>query len=352
MSSTAHGNSSTTRRRILALPLICATTLLIGVVGPPTASAAPEAAVPMSTTTNFGVLAGTSVTSTGPTTVDGNLGLSPGTSVTGFSPGQVNGTVNVNDVFATQAIADLSAAYDAGMALPIAATIPEELGGLTVPPGVYDSSSGVFTINGTLILDAEGDPNAKFVFKAPSTLITGDASEVIMINDARTANTLWTVGDSATLGADSTMVGNLLAATSINVMTGAAVHGRILARDGEVTLDSNTITRPVDVPQAIASTTTHGLTSSVNPSVGGEPVTFTVTVTQDFDPDVPTGLVSFRAKRTVLGTALLDANGVATLTTSALGVSRHSITAAYHAADGFLASSTSTPYMQLVQPAA
>ena len=337
-------NSTTTftARRIIAAPLICATTLLIGVIGPPNAIAAPEAPVPMGTTTNFGVLAATTVTNTGSTTIEGGLGLSPGTSVTGFPPGQVNGTINKADTVAEQAQVDLATAYDAAAALPTTATIAEELGGTTVTPGVYDSPAGTFEITGTLTLDAQGDPNAAFIFKAASTVITASASNVDLINDARTSNVLWMVGSSATLGTDSTLAGNILAMTSITVTTGATLNGRALARTGAVTLDSNTIVRPVDTPQSITATTTT-ITSSPNPAEAGQPVTFTATVTPEFDTAVPTGLVTFKEKgRIVIGTGTLDSNGIATFTISTMSVSRHSINANYLGADGFLASKSAS----------
>jgi hypothetical protein len=119
-----------------------------------------------------------------------------------------------------------------------------ELGGTTKTPGVYDSPAGTFGITGTLTLDARGNPNAVFIFKAASTLITASASDVKLINGARAARVFWVVGSSATLGTYSTLRGNVLALASITVTTGVTVRGRTLARTAAVTLDTDTITRP------------------------------------------------------------------------------------------------------------
>jgi hypothetical protein len=202
------------------------------------------APVPLGTAASFAVLAGSTITNTGLTAINGDLGLSPGTSVTGFPPGQVSGDTHVADSIALQAKADLTAAYINAAARPVSATIPVELGGTTQTPGVYDSPAGTFGITGTLTLDAQGDPNAVFIFKAASTLITAAASNVSLVNGAKASNVFWVVGSSATLGAGSTLQGSVLALTSITVTTGTAINGRALARNGAVTLDTDLITDP------------------------------------------------------------------------------------------------------------
>ncbi len=209
----------------------------------------------LGTAGNFAILAYSAVTNTGPTIVTGDVGLSPttGAAITGFPPGAVTGTIytvtaagpagSVSDpVLLTNAKDDLTTAYLDAAGRPTTVTIPTELGGTTLTPGVYDSLSGTFGITGTLTLDGGGDPNAVFIFKAASTLTTAATnSEVVLINGARASNVFWQVGSSATLGTYSTFVGNILALTSITVNTGATVDGRVLARNGAVTLDSNTI---------------------------------------------------------------------------------------------------------------
>ncbi|WP_326560780.1 ice-binding family protein [Micromonospora sp. NBC_01796] len=206
-------------------------------------TSAATAAVSLGTAAQFAVLAASTITNTGPTTVTGDLGLSPGTSVTGFPPGVVNGTQHVADAVAAQAKTDLGTAYD-DAAARVSTTTPVELGGTTKTPGVYESLAGTFGITGALTLDAQGDPGAVFVFKAASTLITASASSVNLVNGARADNVFWIVGSSATLGTYSILRGNILAVASITVTTGVTIEGRALARNAAVTLDSNTITAP------------------------------------------------------------------------------------------------------------
>ncbi|MDP9847526.1 ice-binding family protein [Streptosporangium lutulentum] len=165
------------------------------VATPHAASAA--APVVLGTAADFAVLAGSTVTNTGSTVVTGNLGLSPGTAVTGFPPGTVNGTIHAADADAAQAQVDLTAAYDDAAARTPAATVPTELGGTTVTPGVYTSAAGTFGITGNLTLNAQGDPNTVFVFQAASTLVTASASTVTLTGGAQASNVFWQVGSSA-----------------------------------------------------------------------------------------------------------------------------------------------------------
>jgi Ice-binding-like/HD domain len=199
--------------------------------------------VSLGTAASFAVLAGSTITNTGHSTITGNLGLSPGTAVTGVLAGLLDGTLFAANGTAAQAKNDLAAAYDDVVARPTTETIPVELGGTTQTPGVYDSPAGTFGITGTLTLDAQGDPNAVFIFKAASTLITASASQVNLVNGARASNVFWQVGSSATLGTFSVLRGNVLALASITVTTGTTVDGRMLARTGAVTLDTDVITR-------------------------------------------------------------------------------------------------------------
>ena len=216
-----------------------------------TGSAQAQAPVPLGTADNFAVLAGTTVTNTGPTVVNGDLGVSPATACTGFPApctgppdGTVNGTIHAGDAVAAQAQLDLTDAYNNAAGQPTTATIATELGGQTLGPGVYDSAAGDFAITGTLTLDGQGDPNAIFIFKAASTLDTAAGnSQVDLINGAQSCNVFWQVGSSATLGTNTLFRGNILALTSITATTGAVVDGRLLARNAATTLDTNTVTR-------------------------------------------------------------------------------------------------------------
>jgi hypothetical protein len=223
-----------------AVTVLCAASVLAGGMSPRSASVA-TTPVSLGTAANFAVLAGSTITNTGPTIIAGDLGLSPGSAVTGFPPGQVNGTIHIGDAAAESAKADLTTAYNAAAGTTTTATVPTELGGTTLATGVYDSAAGTFSITGTLTLDGLGDPDAVFIFKTASTLVTASASAVNLINGARAANVFWQVGSSATLGTNSTLEGTVLALTSITATTGVAVTGRLLAINGAVTLDTNTV---------------------------------------------------------------------------------------------------------------
>jgi len=206
-------------------------------------SARAQAPVFLGAADDFGVLGASTVTNTGLTEVTGDVGVSPGTAVTGFPPGIVNGTIYSAGAVAAQAQSDLTAAYNdaEGRACQVDLT-GQDLGGMTLTDGVYCFSSSV-GLTGTLTLDAQGDPNAVFIFQIGSTLTTASASSVNLINGAQSCMVVWQVGSSATLGTTTAFSGNVLALTSNTATTGVTVDGRLLAQNGAVTLDSNTVTR-------------------------------------------------------------------------------------------------------------
>ncbi len=220
------------------------------------------------------------MTNTGPTVITGDLGIHPGSVVTGFPPGIViAGTTHAADAVALQAKDDLVAAYDALDAQGCDQTFPNaaDLVGLTLGPGVYCSASSLF-LSGTLTLDAQFNPNAVWVFKTGSTLITASASTVRMTNGGQQCNVFWEVGSSATLGTTTTFIGNILALTSISLNTGANVSGRVLARNGSVTMDSNTVAPTAcGVPQAGPIPPTVG--KAFNPAIIESGGTSTLTIT-------------------------------------------------------------------------
>ena len=197
----------------------------------------------------FGVLAGSTVTSSGSTVVAGNLGVSPGTAITGITgiapggPGTVTGTINSANALALQAQNELTAAYNAAASAASTATKSGDLGGQTLFAGVYTSSS-TLGITGTVTLDAQNNPNAQFIFQISSGLTTATGSNVSLINGALPANVFWQVGSSATLGTTSSFAGNILALASISLGTGASLQGRALARGGAVTLLGNSVNTP------------------------------------------------------------------------------------------------------------
>jgi hypothetical protein len=201
-----------------------------------------QAPVVLGAATTFTVLAGSTVTNTGATTVNGDLGLSPGTAVTGFPPGIVNGTIYAGAPAAAQAQLALTAAYNDAAGRTVGAIpVAGNLGGQTLTPGLYKSTSSLEISSGDLTLDARGDANAVFIFQMGSTLTMTSARQVILSGGAKAANVFWQVGSSATLGTGSVFKGTILALASITVTTGATVQGRLLARTAAVTLDSNVI---------------------------------------------------------------------------------------------------------------
>lgn len=198
---------------------------------------------------SFGIIAGSTVTNTGPTVVDGNLGLSPGTAVVGFPPGTViNGSIKINDTEANNAKNCLTAAYidAAGRSLNVIVMANGELGGLTLAPGLYKAPGGSFDITSVdLTLDAQGDPNAVWIFQMPSsTLTVGNGVKIILAGGASAKNIFWQVGSSATIGTTAQMKGTIMADQSITLKNGAVLLGRALAMTGAVTLENNAVTIP------------------------------------------------------------------------------------------------------------
>ena len=232
---------------------------------------AAQSAVGLGTATPYAVLAGTTVTNTGPSTISGSVGVSPGAAVVGFPPGLVgNGSIHAADAEAMSAQDDLTTAYnDAAGRGPVIDETGQNLGGQTLTPGVYTASTSM-DLTGTVTLDALGDPAAVFIFQAGSTLLTASSSRVALVGAAQPCNVFWQVGSSATIGTGSTFVGTVMALTSITLQTGATVQGRMLARNGAVTLDTNTFIRPacdLTVPSpAPTATSTPSASPSTSPA--------------------------------------------------------------------------------------
>jgi hypothetical protein len=201
--------------------------------------------VALGTAAAFAVLAASTVTNTGATSVTGDLGLSPGTAVTGFPPGVLTGTLHAADAAAAQAQADLTVAYNAAASQTGGALLAGNLGGQTLTPGLYTSTSSLEVSSGDLTLDAQGDVNAVFLFQMASTFTMTSGRQIILSGGAQAANVFWQVGSSATLGTGSVFKGTILALASITVTTGASVEGRLLARTAAVTLDTNSVTLPI-----------------------------------------------------------------------------------------------------------
>jgi hypothetical protein len=212
-----------------------------------TATLACQAPVPLGSAANFEVLAGSTVTNTGPTIITGgDLGLSPGSAVTGFPPGTLvpPAVMHITDPTAAQAQLDLTTAYVYSAGLSNAAVLPGDMSGLTFTPGLYKTSSTVMLSAGSVTLDAQGNANAVFIFQIGSTLTTIGSTQVILAGGAQAKNVFWQVASSATLGTNSIFMGNIISLQAITLDTGASLTGRALARNAAVTLDSNTVTAP------------------------------------------------------------------------------------------------------------
>ena len=208
-----------------------------------TAQTTSQTPVLMGGAANLAILAGSSITNTGATVITGNMGLSPGTSIGGFPPGILNGTQHINDAIATQAKLDLTAAYNdaAGRTAIDKVTIAGNIGGLTLTPGLYKSTSSLYISSGDLTFDAKGNANAVFIIQIASALTVTSGRKVFLAGGASASNIFWQVGSSATFGTTSSFKGTILAMQSITFDTGATLNGRALARTGNVTMAGNTI---------------------------------------------------------------------------------------------------------------
>jgi hypothetical protein len=260
--------------------------VVIGATWTPAASAATK--VQLGTATSFAVLAGTAVTNVPTSVITGNVGLSPtaGSGYAGLTPAEVSGTIYAVDAtgpggtagnnpgLLTTAKNDLTTAFTTAAGQSPITTFnagDNQLGGQTLVPGVYafgHASTANITAASPLTLDGQGDANAVFVFQASSDLVTASSSVVQLENGAQACNVFWEIGSSATLSSSSTFVGTLMALTSATLNTGATVQGRILARNGAVTLDHNTITAPTACTVAATTPTTAPTTATTAPAGG------------------------------------------------------------------------------------
>ncbi|MBK5244190.1 MAG: DUF3494 domain-containing protein [Eubacteriaceae bacterium] len=270
------------------IPLSLTVLMLIFMIMPTTALASGPTKVELRTTSNFAVLSGMTITNAGPTVISGDaggdIGLHSGTSITGFPPGVISGVVHDTDAVALQAKADLTLAYDDAAGRTPTTTFVEtdnQLGGKTLTTGVYrfgGAETANLTASSPLILDAQGDPEAVFIFQATSSLVTASGSQIQLINGARFCRVFWQVGTDVTLGTNSQFVGHIFALNSIWAQTGATIQGQLLARNGEVTLDTNTITNGLCATLATLTVIKHVINDDGRTSIASN---FTVHVKTD-----------------------------------------------------------------------
>jgi uncharacterized protein (TIGR03437 family) len=225
-------------------------------------------------------LAGTTVTVTGGGTITGNIGINPGASfVPGVPAVTVNGTVYAGGPVAAQAQADLTTAFNDAAGRQSPAVVAGNIGGQTLTAGLYKSTSSLAISSGDLTLDAQGDPSAVFIFQIASTFTMTSGRQIILAGGANTGNIFWQVGSSATIGTTAVFHGNILAAVSVSVLTGATMDGRALAQSGAVTIDTGGLNKfalpalpppPVILPAGtINSTATVNDASYVSPVAAG-----------------------------------------------------------------------------------
>ena len=201
-----------------------------------------QAPVALGVASQFSILAGSSITNTGVTDISGDIGLSPGTSIGGFPPGVLSGTIHINNDIATQAKLDIVTAYDnlvARVATDIV-TLSGNIGGLTLTPGLYKSTSSLAISSGDLTFNAMGNQDAVFIIQIASSLTTTPGRKVILTGGAQASNIFWQVSSSATFGTTTSFKGTIIALESITFDTGAELYGRALTRVGAVTMDANT----------------------------------------------------------------------------------------------------------------
>ncbi|WP_309104098.1 ice-binding family protein [Microbacterium sp.] len=293
------------RRSVLAVSI--AAVLALG-LAPTAATAATsiDGPIGLGTAAPFAVLAGSTVTNTGPSVIDGDVGLSPETSITGFPPGVINGTTHATDAVAAQAQADLTVAYNTAAGLTPVQSGLGDLTGLSLTPGVY--SGGELSVTGELAL--AGTAESVWIFQAASTLTIGSGADITMSGGASICNVFWQVGSSATINTGAQFVGTVMANASITANTAATIEGRLLARTGAVTLDTNIITAPTGCSTEPGTVTTSPEITSPAPPPGevgvdyehvidttGEPEP-TVTI---IDGALPPGLVLDSATGAITG---------------------------------------------------
>jgi hypothetical protein len=237
-------------QKLKNLTILFVLSTLFVVLGSPSLGvlAGPDAVAPdLKSAASFVALAHETLTNTGPGFFIGNVGVSPGTAVIGLLPAQViNGSIYTGtDPIAVQAMLDAGDAYTAlaGQTCDVNLT-GQDLGGMTLAPDVYCFNTSA-QLTGALVLDAQGNSNAVWVFKIGSTLTTASGSSVTLINGGNPLNLFWQVGSSATLGTTTRFQGNIFAYTSVTSNTGASLIGRAFALNGAITLNTNGTPFPI-----------------------------------------------------------------------------------------------------------
>jgi hypothetical protein len=211
-----------------------------------TSPSACQAALPLGEASAYAVLAASAITNSSTasdqtTITNGFVGITSAAE-TGFTAGTY--TAAFDNLDAATAEGNLTAAYTAAAGLLSPAVLPTDMSGITFTPGLYNTGSAVTLNSGSVTLDAQGDPNAVFVFQIGTTFTAAGGTQVLLINGANAKNVYWQVGSSATINGSAAWAGNIMAYASISFGTNATLLGRAMAQNGAVTLLSNTITVP------------------------------------------------------------------------------------------------------------
>jgi hypothetical protein len=240
---------------------------------------AATATVGLGTAESFSVLAGSTIENTGSTTMSGDLGLSPGSSVTGAP--HVLGATHEDDAVAIGAKTDLTTAYNEAASRESNGSAGTDLASQSFTPGVYTASSSLLLSSGTVTLNAQGNPNAVFIFQVGEALTTSSNTTVSLVNEAKACNVFWQIGSSATLGTGTHFVGTIMAKASITANSAATIEGRLLAETGAVTLENNTITTSTCASPSGGTETTSGggPTSGAGTTSGAGPTSGAGTIT-------------------------------------------------------------------------
>ncbi|MCJ1359768.1 MAG: hypothetical protein MMC33_009770 [Icmadophila ericetorum] len=197
----------------------------------------------MGLASTYGAVAHTTLTSTGNTVITGSCGTSPGTAITGFPPGVCTVSTSAGGTAAFNAEAACLTAYNNAKGAVVTDALPSvELGGLTLPPGVYSFPASAASLSTTLTLNGASDPNGQWIFQITTTFKTAVGAGVILINGAQAGNVYFQVGTSATIAGATSLMGNVLAYTSVAVAGGASNNGTLCALNGAVTLIDNALT--------------------------------------------------------------------------------------------------------------
>lgn len=261
-------------RLSVATLLISATVIFSAVDHPSVAAASQSTPVDLGTSAAFSVLSSSAVTNGGASVYPGNVGVSPGSTITGIAAATVRGTINLNDPVAIQAHNDLVYAYQQAVNLPPSEMIAGDLSGRIITPGVRYAAAelGMTT---TLTFDAQGDPNAYFIFQVNAAVTTAASSKMVMINGAQSSHIIWQVAGAVTLGASSSFLGTVVGNAAITIGAGSRASGRFLTKNGAITASTVTMDVSYDDPLVDSASTLEGQPVSLDvldndgPSAGG-----------------------------------------------------------------------------------